>query len=338
MHSTTITMVKGKGLGFDQFSTDAPCIRLHEVSLEVWRHGDRLPLQICPTDPIQEDDWELGGGGIGQLTPIYVLSTDVNRTIVSAMSNMLGMYGQHDGSSQAGVDYPDQIGWPAGYVPIPVHTIDFNTNHVGNPEAKCNRMPILYNMAKNSRELQTFLKRPDVVDLFNKLTRFCGKTIDIENLWTVHDTLFIEQIYKNATLRENNTWFTDDLYNKIVDVVNEIVGYENGVFDETVMINNLDIGLEMRKIRGGSLINDISGRMNTKLDCMNLVSTKCNWVKPLKYFVYSAHDTTVYALLSALGIAKKVIRSGGYPPYTSAVFIELWMNQTDNQPYFKVKL
>ncbi|KAE9416973.1 hypothetical protein Angca_003596 [Angiostrongylus cantonensis] len=244
----------------------------------VWRHGDRLPLQICPTDPIQEDDWELGGGGFGQLTPlgmaqhlkfgkllrefyvetgflskkysskeIYILSTDVNRTIISAMSNMLGMYGQPDGSSRAEVDYPNATGWPVGYVPIPVHTIDFNTNQVGNPEAKCDRMSILYNMAKNSRDVQTFLQRPDVVDLFNMLTRHCGKTIDIENL-----------------------------------------------------------------------------------------CTKCNWIKSLKYFVYSAHDTTVYALLAAMGIAKKVIRSGGYPPYTSAVFVELWMNQTDNQPYFKL--
>uniref|UniRef100_A0A0K0DRC0 acid phosphatase n=1 Tax=Angiostrongylus cantonensis TaxID=6313 RepID=A0A0K0DRC0_ANGCA len=127
----------------------------------VWRHGDRLPIEICPTDPIQEDDWALGGGGFGQLTPlgmaqqfkfgkllrefyvetgflskkysskeIYILSTDVNRTIISAMSNMLGMYGQPDGSSRAEIDYPNATGWPVGYVPIPVHTIDFNTDHV----------------------------------------------------------------------------------------------------------------------------------------------------------------------------------------------------------------
>ncbi|VDM64251.1 unnamed protein product [Angiostrongylus costaricensis] len=103
------------------------------------------------------------------------------------------------------------------------------------------------------------------------------------------------------------------------------------------MINNLDIGLEIRKIRGGSLFNDINARMNMKLDCMNRASPICKWIKPLKYFVYSAHDTTVNAFLSVLDITKKVVQPGGYPPYTSAVFIELWINHTNNQPYFKVK-
>ncbi|KAE9416476.1 hypothetical protein Angca_000057, partial [Angiostrongylus cantonensis] len=53
---------------------------------------------------------------------VYILSTYVNRTITSAISNMLGMYGQHDGSSQAGIDYPNQTGWMVGCVQIHVHT------------------------------------------------------------------------------------------------------------------------------------------------------------------------------------------------------------------------
>uniref|UniRef100_A0A0K0DQA9 acid phosphatase n=1 Tax=Angiostrongylus cantonensis TaxID=6313 RepID=A0A0K0DQA9_ANGCA len=136
-------------------------IKIVSIKCQVWRHGDRSPTRTFPTDPIQEADWTFGGGGFGQLSPkgmaqhlkfgkllrklyvdtgflsnsyssreVYIRSTDVNRTIISAMSNMLGMYGQNDGSSHAGVDYPNETGWPVGYVPIPVHVVDFRTDHV----------------------------------------------------------------------------------------------------------------------------------------------------------------------------------------------------------------
>uniref|UniRef100_A0A0K0DQL4 acid phosphatase n=1 Tax=Angiostrongylus cantonensis TaxID=6313 RepID=A0A0K0DQL4_ANGCA len=105
--------------------------------------------------------------------------------------------------------------------------------------------------------------------------------------------------------------------------------------DRTLMMNNLDIGQEIQKVRGGSLFNDINSRMNAKLDCINSASPKCIWIKPLKYYVYSAHDTTVYAFLSVMGIEERVVWPSGFPAYSAGVFIELWMNRTDSQPYFK---
>ncbi|KIH64491.1 hypothetical protein ANCDUO_05199, partial [Ancylostoma duodenale] len=65
---------------------------------------------------------------------IYVRSSDLNRTIISAISNMMGMYGQNDGASIRDVDYPDIPGWPAGYVPVAVHTVNRNTDYVGLSE------------------------------------------------------------------------------------------------------------------------------------------------------------------------------------------------------------
>ncbi|KAJ1370863.1 hypothetical protein KIN20_032683 [Parelaphostrongylus tenuis] len=333
----------------------------------VWRHGDRSPIEICPTDPIQENDWTFGGGGFGQLSPlgmaqhmklgklvrstyidtgflskkysskeIYVRSTDLNRTLISAMSNMLGMYGQYDHFNEAGVDYPSETGWPAGYVPVPIHTVKFETDHVGNPETKCERHSLLWNMAKNSSEVQSFLKRPDVAELLRQLTEYCGKTINMENFWSIYDSLFVEQIHRNERLRAENKWFTDELFSKIKEVEDQFVLYENGLFDKTITMNNLDIGLEIVKLRGGSLFNEINSRMNMKIDCMNRVNAACSWINSLKYYAYSAHDTTVHAFLSVLDIPKEVIDDGGNPRYAAAVFIELWMNQTDNQPYFKL--
>ncbi|KAK6018063.1 hypothetical protein OSTOST_16398 [Ostertagia ostertagi] len=50
----------------------------------------------------------------------------------------------------------------------------------------------------------------------------------------------------------------------------------------------------------------------------------------------SAHDTTIYAFFSILGIGTRVIASHGHPDYSAATFIELWRNRTDDRPYFKL--
>ncbi|EYB83794.1 hypothetical protein Y032_0329g2670 [Ancylostoma ceylanicum] len=62
-------------------------------------------------------------------------------------------------------------------------------------------------------------------------------------------------------------------------------------------MNNLDIGLELQKIRGGWIFNDINMHMNIKLDCMNNKHlSKCKWVNGLKYYVYSADFGLAYSL------------------------------------------
>ncbi|VDK57036.1 unnamed protein product [Cylicostephanus goldi] len=37
-----------------------------------------------------------------------------------------------------------------------------------------------------------------------------------------------------------------------------------------------------------------------------------------------------------MGIERKVIVPGVYPEYAAAAFIELWRNESDSQPYFKL--
>lgn len=51
---------------------------------------------------------------------IFIRSSDTNRTLRSASSNLIGLY---EKGSRRGVDYPDIEGWPVGFVPIPVHSI-----------------------------------------------------------------------------------------------------------------------------------------------------------------------------------------------------------------------
>uniref|UniRef100_A0A8R1DHX0 Acid phosphatase n=1 Tax=Caenorhabditis japonica TaxID=281687 RepID=A0A8R1DHX0_CAEJA len=336
----------------------------------LWRHGDRSPTRTFKSDPFQESSWQFGGGGWGQLSPegmlqhfklgglihkkyvddykffpdrydskkIYVRSTDVNRTIISAQSNLLGQYSQSKNSIK-NVDYPDYPGWPTGFVPIAVHTVADNTDHIGNVEADCPLREQVWNLAKTSDEVKNFVNSEQVSTLLANLTTFCGETIDIDNLWIVTNALFIEQIYYNETLRKNNYWFSDELYN-LADAINDRVQlFENGIFNTSKnIVNNHDVGLLTRKLRGGSMLNDMVMHMNIKLDCANKTTANCTWINNLKNYIYSAHDTTIYAFFSALLIEKYAVKpAGGYPLYSAAVFVELYVDRADNdKPYFKM--
>ncbi|XGW09325.1 hypothetical protein V3C99_011545 [Haemonchus contortus] len=335
----------------------------------VWRHGDRSPTRTFPTDPFQERNWTFGGGGFGQLSPIgmkqhlnfgkllrriyvdemkflskkysskeiYIRSTDRNRTLLSAMSNLLGMYGQNDGNAVPDHDYPSEEGWPIGFVPVPIHTVENHIDYVLNPGAECERQGQLWEMAKTSPELQAFMNRPDVVALLEKLSKDTGIKVTIDNLGTVGDPLLVEQAHKNETLRKVNKWFSDTLYKEVIRIFNKVLAYRNGIYNGTLMMNNLDIGNEIQKIRGGSLVNDMYMHMNIKLECINKSSNDCKWINGLKYYAYSAHDTTVYALFSIFGIQSKVISTCGYPDYSAGAFVELWLNRADNKAYFKMR-
>ena len=60
------------------------------------------------------------------------------------------------------------------------------------------------------------------------------------------------------------------------------------ISEEKVIVNGLDVGHEIKKVRGGAFINELNARMLLKLDCIrNYNEAKCSWIKPLKYYAYS---------------------------------------------------
>lgn len=118
-------------------------------SFQLFRHGDRTPVMTYPNDPYQEDAWQKYGG-FGQLTQtgmsqhyefgkflrkhyasflheyymrqyVKTVSTDFDRTLMSAYSLLTGLYSPQDYQV-----WNSNITWQ----PIPVHTTDKSNDKV----------------------------------------------------------------------------------------------------------------------------------------------------------------------------------------------------------------
>ncbi|CAD6191783.1 unnamed protein product [Caenorhabditis auriculariae] len=324
----------------------------------VWRHGDRSPTDTFPTDYFQESAWKFGGGGWGQLSPLgmsqhlrlgkrlrarYV--TGGTYSFLPPVYDSKVMYqwricwectDRADITVLQALIFPQDDDWPTGFVPVPIHTVDYDTDYIANMDCICQRRDWLWEMAQKSDEVSAWENSDQVAGLMKNLTVLCGKSYAMADLWVVADSLLIEQIYFNATLRQQNSWFNDDLYNQIVNVNDQSYFYQYGVFKNPVMMNGLDIGKELQIIRAGSLLNDLSMHIQLKSDCSSAAKKDgCDWINGLKYYVYSAHDETVYSLLVALGIEKYAITPHGYPLYSAAGIVEYWYDNADKKDYFK---
>ncbi|KAI6222796.1 Acid phosphatase [Aphelenchoides besseyi] len=324
----------------------------------LWRHGDRSPLLHLPNDKNKPEDWLSGGGGFGQLSyvgmkqhvelgkklrvrydgfispryssnEIYVRSTDVNRTIISAISNMIGFY---DTTKNAvpDVDYPSKVDvWPAKYVPIPIHTVDshsdfvtgcdYDQKHAADVFKKLRRAPDYVKVAKDNEQT------------INQLKTVTGlKEFELWQIYDIYDTLFIEKV-------NNVSWpdgMTEQLYkdtDRLADLVDDVecglnVSDSEGIHFET----------EIPKITGGPLLSQMISHMKFKRQCLNKKTDRtkeenklCAFFDPLKYYVFSAHDTTIEAFFLTLGFQDTNWNATGLPHYASCAALELHANGND---------
>ncbi|KAF7634523.1 hypothetical protein Mgra_00006095 [Meloidogyne graminicola] len=303
----------------------------------IWRHGDRAPISIYPTDPNKEDLWPYGFGeltevgmhqqyNLGHLLrkryiienkfiseryspkEIYIKSTDVNRTLISAQANLAGMFP----IGIPGIDYPANK-WPSNWTPIAVHTENFFTDNVGNFDAFCPRAEQLF---KKIQKSSGYLKiQKENTKFFEFISQKTQKNYSLENISDLDDIIYIENLY-NMTQPE---WLTKEVQERIYNlsyIANDFYfGIEPSIYSP-----------EMIKLRGGNILGDIIKRINLKIKCLNKNNNECNWILNLKYYAYSAHDTTIAGFLCTLGDEEKVTGKT-LPHYTASVSIELWLTK-----------
>lgn len=318
---------------------------------ELCRHGDRTPLGEAPTDVLPVSRWP---EGIGQLTTIgqrahydlgqrlrkryvvdlaflpgsysrdalYVRSTDIDRTLMSATSQLMGLYPADNASSTYDVRekfghpprHASAAGLPNGVQPIPVHTVSTAHDPMLLPGANCARHAQLASEKLASDEFSNKVR--DSRAFLDQLAALAGMPKDNEP-FTMHQAA-----------RVWDTWFccmshdvplppgvTPDIVNKAGDLANWLLDLSNR-------------GQEVRRLRAGLTLNAVREYMLQTAAAAVRASTDStgdgtdsNIIKAKKFVLFSAHDTTVAATLAAMGVF-----DGKYPPYNSTLIWELWQN------------
>ncbi|XP_049726851.1 prostatic acid phosphatase [Elephas maximus indicus] len=282
----------------------------------LFRHGDRSPIETFPNDPIKESEWPQG---FGQLTKVgmkqhyelgeymrkryekflngsykreqvYIRSTDIDRTLMSAMSNLAALF-PPEGIS---VWNPNLL-----WQPIPVHTVATSEDRLLLlPFQHCPRFQELKKETLKSEEFQKRLHPyKDFIETLPKLSGYQDQ--DLLGIWsTVYDPLFCERTH-NFTLP---SWATEDTMTKLRELSELSILSLYGIYKQK----------EKSRLQGGALVNEILKNMKTATHPSN----------HRKLIMYSAHDTTVSGLQMALDVY-----NGQLPPYASCHITELYLDK-----------
>lgn len=289
----------------------------------LYRHGDRSPVKAYPTDPHQEDAWPQGFGQLSQegmrqhfelgqflrkrytgflsknytRSEIVVRSTDYDRTLMSAASNLAGLY-PPNGSQ---VFHPG-LDWQ----PIPVHTVPQDEERLLSfPIANCPRYQLLMN---ETEQTEIFLNitntYTDFVEMVKNKTGL--KSASIGSMWSIYDTLFCESMHGLSL----PAWVTPNVMETLKLLKNFGFQILFGVYKRE----------EKCRLQGGLLVDQIVRNLSA--------ATTLNADQQLKMIMFSAHDTTIVALQEALNVF-----NGLQPPYASCHIFEL---HQDNNGSFHV--
>ncbi|VTJ69713.1 Hypothetical predicted protein [Marmota monax] len=282
----------------------------------VFRHGDRSPIETFPNDPIKESSWPQG---FGQLTQrgmeqhyelgqylrkrydkflnksykhdqVYVRSTDVDRTLMSAMTNLAALF-PPEGTSIWNPSLPWQ--------PIPVHTVAISEDRLLHlPSRNCPRFQELERETLKSEEFQKRLHPyKDFIATLPELSGFHGQ--DLFGIWSkVYDPLYCEAVH-NFTLP---SWATKDTMAKLKELSELSILSLFGIHKQK----------EKSRLQGGVLVSEILNHLKSATQSQNY--KKC--------VMYSAHDTTVSGLQMALDVFNGIL-----PPYASCHLVELYLDK-----------
>uniref|UniRef100_A0A9J7X7A0 Lysosomal acid phosphatase n=1 Tax=Cyprinus carpio carpio TaxID=630221 RepID=A0A9J7X7A0_CYPCA len=281
--------------------------------LPLYRHGDRSPINAYPTDPYKESDWPQGFGQLSQegmkqhfelgqflkkrytgflsedydRHEIFIRSTDVDRTLMSAEANLAGMF-PPNGSEEFNPD----LKWQ----PIPVHTVPVDKEKLLSfPLEDCPRYTQLMN---ETEKTDIFLNMTETYKELIEMVR--NKTglekANIETIWSFYDTLFCEAKHG---MRPPD-WVTPSVMETLKMLKNFGFQILFGIYKRK----------EKCRLQGGLLLDQIIKNLSN--------AAAPDSKQEVKMMVYSAHDTTVVALQEALNVF-----NGLQPPYASCHLIEL---------------
>ncbi|XP_058812426.1 prostatic acid phosphatase [Topomyia yanbarensis] len=298
---------------------DAKLIFAHVL----YRHGDRTPIDPYPKDPWKDPShWTTGWGQLtnagkhrhlelgrwlrnryhnllgGTYTnnEIYVRSTDVDRTLMSAESNLAGLYPPN------GSDVWDSaIQWQ----PIPVHTSPEILDEVLAAKKPCPAYDNALRKYKDSDEFQQYNKSLEPV--YQYVSTHSGKKVNTPTAaQNLYSCLHIEAL-NNFTLPD----WTKQVYPQPLSSISAR-SFATKTYTP-----------QLARLKTGPLVKEILQRFQDKAN---------KKLKPdRKLWIYSAHDITVANLLNTLRLFEL-----HNPPFASCVLLELRQSAHYDEPYISI--
>ncbi|XP_071036238.1 lysosomal acid phosphatase-like isoform X1 [Parasteatoda tepidariorum] len=271
----------------------------------LFRHGERAPIALYPTDPNPESFWKEGLGeltllgekqhyGLGKFLrymyrnfmtgnsrEIKVISSSYNRCILSAMSNLAGFYPPDDDSK---ID--KNLNWQ----PIPVHYIPDLIDKYMDTDSFCPRATVELKRIENSPAAKKFLA--DHKEMFQNLTYYSGMPItDCLSSLLFHDCILQEKRY-NLTIPD----WVEPYWDELTRISNAAFYW---AFNSPLM----------QRLRAGPLLKKIR----------DLVLKKISGDLPgQKFQMYSSHDANIAVILEAYDLYPKSV------PFAATLIFELY--------------
>ncbi|KAK4877858.1 hypothetical protein RN001_010364 [Aquatica leii] len=275
-------------------SQDVPSYdsNVHLVAVSViYRHGDRSPFQPYPKDPYRDPKyWPMGYAqltNIGKMqqyhlgqylrnrydnflskeynhTEIYVRSTDTDRTLMSAESNLAGLY-----PPTADQTWNIHLSWQ----PIPIHTEPGEEDYLLAMKKPCEKYQQLYETLMNDDEFVEIRRKNS--NLYKNLSKNSGQKIDnLVMLQNLYNVLYIEDLY-NFTLPE----WTKAVYPEPLKQWSDF-SFKTATYTT-----------DLARLKTGPLLNEIAAHF-----------TNATMQHSKRFHMYSAHDTTIADILNTLGL------------------------------------
>ncbi|XP_022832385.1 prostatic acid phosphatase isoform X1 [Spodoptera litura] len=275
------------------FSTNIVADESVKYAAVIFRHGDRTPVQPYPTDPWRNESlWPVKFGELTNVgkrqhyalgkwlrqryshllsdafdpTEIYIRSTDIDRTLMSAQANLAGMY-----PPKSKTMWNPDINWQ----PIPVHTVPELEDELLAMRKPCPAYDTELERVMHSKPYKERLRKYQ--HLMDYLSAYSGmKVKDYYDIVDIYSTLYIETLY-NFTLPN----WTQSVY---PDEMREPACYSFKTETGSPLLSRLKVG---------PLLKHIMTHMSDVLSGDK---------KSHKVVMYSGHDLTVGSILNALGL------------------------------------
>jgi lysosomal acid phosphatase len=295
-------------------------------AIDIIRHGDRTPTIEIPKDPYHwpeglgeltaigmHQEFDLGNNfrkeyiNQYQLLPkkyaastLYARSTDFNRTLMSGESLLFGLYPLGTGPALRG---QTSAALPMYYQPIPIHTVPQPQDSLLRPENKEDFKQLIAQYVIASDAWQTKLSQSKTkLQRWSKITGIPMK--DLYQVIPLSDNLYIRKLYSVPMPR----------------------GISNQDRDEIINLGQWAI----RTIYQPYKVGDYASK-NLRATIANYLLKASQANSKLKYVLFSAHDITLLALMSAFHHPLN-----GSPPYASDMKILLFKNDVNGEYYVKL--